>query len=398
MNSQTDTPHTGAGTGVFDRLIWGIHFDATSSTTDLGQALRGRVATAGASATGSDRRRLRVVVPNQAPGLSKPSVAELNLSTDQDRLVVTAQSNLDMNAIRMIRALVGGVPAGDCLDGNDNFLGPVSLAPEEVQRLQLAEIKRQVDDLGALIDSAMPEDVVWGQKRLWLRHAELCHEIAVEDAPMVILWLQRSAPAGVMARNVDLYRMQAAQTGLAPAIRYWRSPNGPELKIYAKTATVLRVEVVCRSRRVLKHFDGNHYADQLPGDDAQALLAEIWPRAQVLLDQLTDHAREAASGARSVCALLDGILPILQLAAGGGGGGRGRPAGPKVSTAARGALEALFTYGWCRALDQRKGTALRAALDRASSPSGPLVRAGQKAHFSLRPAFAHAAHQIVART
>lgn len=381
---------------LFDAVSFGWSLDLLPVDRTLIAAFRGNLVRQGVVRKGSDAQRIRLAVPVGDGGRLGDLHAEIVLAGSGDRARFRTNSSIDLNLMRMLRKDLGLPPVLDALDGNDNCIGPAEGHVGDLLGRQLAFVGQAFDALAACVNDALPDGAGCDAIRVWLRSAEVCSDISVNDAQLVCRWLQRSGFPGAIAARTDLYRSSADYRDGAHSVRYWRQQDGPAAKIYAKTPRLLRAEVVCKGRKAVRTLGCDLHSDDVDGGDAKELLVRFGQATEGLHADLVAHARAAATGRRSIGDLLTSIASLIDLAA-ETPRGRGRTPGPKAREAASRALEDLFTHGFCDASGQRQGTALRVVLDGLCGPSGPLVRRGRRAVFSLRPEFARAADAIAQR-
>lgn len=260
--------------------------------------------------------------------------------------------------------------------------------------LQLLGIRQAVEGITGTINDAMPQDAGCEDVRVWLSSGEVCRDIVVSDAQSVVRWLSRTCPAGTIARTADLYRASATCGSGALSMRYWQQMNGPIAKIYAKTETLLRVEISCPSRKIIRGLGCRRESHEMEPHEVEEVLLEFGSACSDLLEDLAQHALAASREQRTVTDLLEALAPLVDVKR-GVARPAGRPPGAAARSGASECLEALCTAGFFDARSHRVGTALRTVLDDLSTPHGPLQKGPWRATFSLRPNFGRAMDSFV---
>lgn len=378
---------------LLDAVTFGLRFDISPCDLDTMQEIRSRLTEKGLLTSGTDSRRLRLQVPlGHDAEFGFASVELVPVGGRSGRF--GSMSNIQINGMRLLRNAGYGAPSpGLSLDGSDNFIGATASSTADLLPVQLELMAGAVHAVVQALEYAVPEACEVTEIHFWLRSAEACLDLEVNDAPAVPKWLQRSSLPGSVRGCRDFYRASASEKEGLAVIRYWSQAKGPCAKIYAKALNLLRVEVACTRRDALRVLGCKADGQSLNEDTVKTLLLEFAKKAEPLLQDLNSYAREAAENTTSVDDLLQALSPLLEFRI-GIRASVGRPADASARAMAGQAIEALFSSGRFDAKDCRTGHALRGLLDELSTSSGPLIRSGRRAIFCLRPRFAQAGNSV----
>lgn len=378
-----------AGPPVIDALTFGF-------TVEVGPpgALAPMIDELQADGAKEQRRRLRFRVPIGRAGIVDEGIAELTFAPTEG--IIRSDSTFQMNPQRALaRELARGLAASTepTLDDSDNFLGWENYQREDLAALEGQLVGGAVARLAERLNRSLAPDAGASRVEFRLKAAELATHLHVIDAVEAVRWLQRSALPGALAVEHDVYRTNCTWPDEGPTVRWWFMRTGFTVKVYAKTRTVVRIEVSAADRaQVIKLGCGLSRGD-IGEADARALIADFREKAGTVLSSAVRHVVAALASTQSIWELQVALLPLTRLAA-GGAAAAGRPPGEGAVEAAREALEAIFSCG-LYVCQHRKGHAIRACLDGLSGPGGPLVREGWRSAYTLAPQFARAASTLV---
>ncbi|PHY22396.1 hypothetical protein [Caulobacter sp. BP25] len=380
---------------LLDAVTFGFRFDLTPFSSDAMDAFRGNL---GHLLTkGTDRHRLVLEVPIGRLGELGFAKVELvpALSTPGR---FGSMSNVSFNGMRLLRRHLHGQGFTNLsLDNSDNFIGPIVRPVEQLLHAQLDLMALALATVARALDEAVPAGCDTGAVETWLKSAEACLDLEVQDAKEAVRRLQRTGLPGRTRYCVDWYRASATDSAGAITVRYWRQQHGPCFKVYAKDHQLLRVEIDCANRAAFRALKCTQKDGHVDGTTARKLLLEFAELAEPLLNDLRTHVLEAADATASVDELLLALSPLLDLRR-GIGAPTGRIIKVDTASAASEAIESLFTSGAVEATGWRHGHALRRILDELSNPSGPLVHSSRRAIFCLRPSYARAAESVAEMT
>lgn len=322
--------------------------------------------------------------------------ATLNLffSRHDRGLRIKDRSSLVLNPQKWLRAHLGGNaacgPIG--LDGNDNLIGAGwELAPLLGQAIALVEevLGQAVD----VLDAAMPEQSNWWWQRVWLKSAEACRDIPVEDAIGSVCRAQHAAIVGSVGVVRRGYEPRAQERKRSTALSWLSGKSRPEYKVYAKRRDLLRLEFVCRDRAAVVWFAGKSM-DATNATGMRRFLTKFVIAAAAEVDLLESHVRRALASAPDVVGLLVALAPLSAMAA-GINTGRGPIAKELSMQAANDALGVIMTVGQYDASYLPSGIALRTVLEQLGRDGGPLLRRMDRSVYSLNPAFAASAQTVM---
>lgn len=323
---------------------------------------------------------------NQAAGALR---IELHVRRDGTDLVFSDRCAISGNGMIMMRGALGNAASGALsFDGKANVLGH--------QHMHLDPIERQVPILaeafGIAKDALDAAFSGWSPDELWLKRAEACRDLPVENAIAAVRILQHSTLCGASGRLIDNYRRISDEESRGiPTIRYIRHAMGPEEKIYPKRDRVLRLEIACRDRRAVAHLTGTQRAE-FSCDGVQALFLNFLTAAIPRLDVLEEHALRAFESEASITATIIRLKPLLDRAA-----GERKAKGPssdKAALTANRLLDALLATGMCDAVGIHARHAIRRELDLLCEEGGPLIRHPSRTIYYLKPALARACAAI----
>lgn len=214
-NSPTRLPEV-----LFDAVTFGLRFDISPYSQETLNEIRSRLASAGVLTSGTDNHRLVLKVPlgdNAEFGFASVELVPANGCPGR----FGSMSSLQLNGMRLLRKVVYGDQAvGQSLDGSDNFIGPTASATAELLPIQLESMNEAMGTVAQALEDAVPEHCEVKDIDLWLRSAEVCLDLEVDDARAVTRWLQRAGLAGIVRGCTDLYRVSASEQDGLVVVRY----------------------------------------------------------------------------------------------------------------------------------------------------------------------------------
>lgn len=293
------------------------------------------------------------------------------------------------NGMVMMRGAFGRAACGELsFDGKANVIGRQHMCLDPLEH-QLPILIEAFEFARDALATAFPG---WAPEALWLKRAEACRDLPIENAIAAARTVQHSTLCGALQRQVDEYRrISDTETRGIPTIRYMQHAIGPDDKIYPKRDHDLRIEIACRDRAAVSRLTGTERAT-FSSDGARALLLNFVTAAVPRLDRLEQHVRAALESEASITDVLVALKPLIDRAA-----GERKAKGPTskqvVVTAAR-LLDALLATGMCVAFGTHARHAIRYELDALCGADGPLVRHPSRAIYYLKPAFARACAAI----
>lgn len=310
---------------------------------------------------------------------------DLHARREEADLVFSERCTISGNGMTMMRGDLGHTACGGLsFDGKANILGRQHMQLEPLER-QLPLLIEAFEFARDALATAFPG---WVPEALWLKRAEACRDLPIENAIAAVRIIQHSTLCGATQRRVDEYRrIGDEEVRGIPAIRYIQQAVGPEDKIYAKRDHDLRLEIACRDRTAVTRLTGTERA-AFNSDGVRSLYLNFLAAATPRLDRLEEHAREAMGSEISVANLIVALKPLIDRAA-----GEQKPKGPASNQGQADALrllDALLSIGMCDAFDTHSRHAIRHDLEALCGEHGPLIRHPSRAIYNLKPKFARA--------
>jgi hypothetical protein len=310
---------------------------------------------------------------------------ELHVRRKGADLIFSERCAISGNGMILMRGALGHTACGAfSFDGKANVLGAQHMRLNPIER-QLPLLVEAFEYARDALTTAFPG---WSPDALWLKRAEACFDLPIENAIAAARVVQHSTLCGAIERQVDKYRrISDAEVRGIPVIRFMQHATGPEEKIYPKRDHDLRLEITCRDRDAITRLTGVERAI-FSSDGARTLFLNFVNAATPRLNLLVQHARAALEGETSITNVLVRLKPIIDRAA-GERKVKGPASNQAMVTASR-LLDALLATGMCDALGAHSRHAIRRDLDALCEEDGPLIRHPSRAIYYLKPTFARA--------
>ena len=301
-----------------------------------------------------------------------------------DDLLLTNRCCIQGNGIVMVRGKLEPDSRLVAFDGGENLLSQQYRGPEGT-RVQLPMLGQAVEYAVDAMTAAFP---TWTPGQIWLKYAEACRDLSVQNAIFATRILQHATISGSVERRWDAYhRTSGIEVGDGLTLRFVANSTSPEFKVYAKDDPLVRLEIVCPDRSNFKDLTGWARCD-FTAEGARRLFLDFLTAADPLLDRLEAFVRAAIDGEASIVALLAAIKTLIDRAC-GERKARG-PTSPTAQGVAEKAVEQLLSSGMFDAGGIDGNHAIRRELDAMVGPDGPLDRHEHRAIFYLKPHFARA--------
>ena len=325
----------------------------------------------------------RLTVPLEAGIVARATVA-LHGDDLEGGVLLSSGSTIEMNLQDVVRQRHGVPNDRVGFDRKRNFSVATENCDDHDVELQFAAIANCIDRLRTEIASALP-GAVEVESRLWLRVAEVCHDLACDNPDDVARTTCKIPPAG-SRQSWDSHWDCTFGAGRSATWHFVTQKNGPVRKGYAKAPGLLRTEVSCgRREAVVACLQERTFAD-LTGEGGRQLAEAFYDAAGEICCTMLDHVKEVMSAGKTMLNLLDELAPLKAVAS-GERTGRGYTPGFLARREANRIYEALVQDGIAHAAGLRKGTKVRDILDELAHPGGPLVRGATNGIFCIAPAF-----------
>lgn len=378
---------------LFDRVELGIELRFAGAGSDPAQGFRSSLASGGGyRATPRDLSKgcvtLRLPMENADGVEVGKATAELYLAVRPDGvLIVTRRSSVRFNLLLPLRE---GLAVPNNLVSSDrkrNLVGPMEAVPDVACEHQLAFARQVVSKLRAAIASGLPPCAVLLGSEMWLRAAEVCHDMACEDPIAITHAATRSPVAGTSIADHDFYRTRLYQNRL-PVAHWLPKENGEAYKIYPKTPQLLRVELSCGSRDDIASVIGRGSVE-CTEDGIEEIFVEFYNAAGALCCVALDHVRVLAQGVYSAADLALKLQPLL-LVAGRQSLAKGYRPNEVAAAEARRVYDEIIRSGVSSAKGLRKGMKVRQVLDQLCGQDGPLSTGNPQGIYVLKPEYGRA--------
>lgn len=293
---------------------------------------------------------------------------------DDERIRLTNRSKITLNGLQLLRCMLRRDDCPIGLDGHDNVAGPTcGHAAGQVDEL-LQVIAAAVEQAVEAVRSVLPDSFAVEEEYMWLRKAELTHDLACADPSGTTLAVGQSTFRGAIASMNDVYRQGMSTSDGIPVVRFRLSKSRVDLKVYGKTHGLMRHEVSCLTRDAVATITGRERGD-IGGETALELLQSFIDGATPLLMDLVRHVDEVRSELVSPAKLIVELPSLVELIL----------AGNKWSADAEAAWNSLVWTGVYDAKSKRKGTTLRDVLERQTGLDGPLQHGARRTLYHLHP-------------
>lgn len=301
------------------------------------------------------------------------------------------RSCLSFNPQRCLRGHLGG----DAVCGPLGFGGATNLvgvghSGSQAFATCLELAKAVVEIVQAELEDALPEgSFEWAE--LWLKAAEVCRDVHVENATAVVASIQHAALEGAVKVVRDAYRAEAKTESNVPSVRWIVNGSGPDYKLYAKRSDIVRLELACHNRDAVVSLTDRPNKECSP-DWARELLEHFALCAEPKIDLLHQHLNQTLASFWSTADFLIDLGPLIDLAR-GEKRARGPAPSPSSVAAGKSALEMLLAVGSFDAQGISARHAVRRTLDDLKR-EGVLARKGARAVYCLRPEYARSAEAV----
>lgn len=306
-------------------------------------------------------------------------------------LTVRSRSAVRFNLQLPLRRHLGLSDQFVGFDRKHNFVGPTADLGDDALAFQIEFACHGIEQLGELIAASVPHGAARRRGEMWLRKAEVCHDLACGDPIMVSRAASHAAMAGTRIGNHDCYRAGKG-TGPVP-VAHWRSKaRGEIIKIYPKTNDLLRIEVSCHPRDSVASCCGNRRMVGFDAAGMEDLLIEFYEQAGHTCCAALDHVRAMVGSTKSPADLHHALQPLFAVSRRERAGSGYTPNAAAAAAADR-FYNALISDGIVSAIGHRKGTKVRDILESLTGPHGPLCRGGANGIYCLKPEYGRAASQ-----
>lgn len=378
---------------LFDRVELGVELRYAGAGEHPAQSFRTRIATGNIYRSNPrDRSRgcitLRLPMENSDGVEVGRATAELHLSEKPDGvLIVTRRSSVRFNLLVPLRE---GLAVPDDLVSTDrkrNLVGPTAEVPDEACEQQLSFAQQVVRKLHEAIAFGLPHTAVPIGGEMWLRAAEVCHDMVCEDPIALTHAATRSPVAGTSIADHDYYRTKLYQNRL-PVAHWLPKEKGEAYKIYPKARQLIRIELSCGSRDGIASVIGRGSVP-CTEDGVAEVFVDFYNSAGTLCCAGLDHVRNLARSTYSAADLALKLHPLLLIAARQPVDGGYRP--NEVAAAdARRVYDELVRSGVASAKGLRKGMKVRQVLDQLCGEDGPLSTGNPHGIYVLKPDYGRA--------
>lgn len=318
---------------------------------------------------------LMVPVPLPSGGCFHVRVELFFERVDDERIRLTNRSKMTVNGMQLLRCMLrrDDWPIG--LDGHDNVAGPTRGHPAGQVEELLQAIAAAVEQAVEAIKSVMPDSFAVEEEYMWLRKAELAHDLACADPSGTTAAVGQSTFRGAIASMHDVYRQGVSTSDGIPVVRFRLSKSRADLKVYGKTHGLMRHEVSCLTRDAVVTITGRERGEDIGGDTAFDLVQSFMERASPLLMDLLRHVDEIRSELVSPARLIVELPSLVELILGKN----------SWSADAETAWNSLVLTGVYDAKSKRKGTILRDVLESLTGPDGSLQHGARPTLYHLHP-------------
>jgi hypothetical protein len=378
-----------------DRVKFGITGVLPSTTLDelienLTQCPEIRCSTPKSQQGNHHYKQVTIDLESEAGDVVGDAIIDFHSVKCPDGLRLGGRTALQINPQKLQRGLLGAEACGPLgFDGSQNVL---ALDCEQTTTAVLCQIVQ--DAVQFTIDAithAMPNAApIWHS--LWLKSAEMCRDLSVNDSIRAMTLIQHSTLSGATHVVRDAYRAGAVDECGIKVARWALKRGAAWHKAYAKRRDTLRIEVACPDRAAVVQLTGV-VSDEVSAAGAGRLLEGFGTAAEPALARIEEHVRLAMGDGPTAAQLLVKLAPLVALAA-GMPARKGPPPSPGSFEAARDALEGLFNAGSFDARGVPAQHSVRRVLDALTYDGGPLKRDGRPAVFCLDPSYTGAAGVI----
>lgn len=380
---------------LFDRVELGLHLQFLSVGERCEEIFRERLSRHASYRRHQRNREKGCVsfrVPVKGEGGYELGIVEAELFT-QGRsdgvFIITSRSSVRFNLTTSLRTILG-TPAGlRGLDGSINVLGATGGFEEIVLTEQHAIAQAVIEQVRQIISSGLPASAQLRHSEMWLRGAEVYHDLECVDPMSVTHAAMHAAVGGMGLGQHDFYRTGVA-TGPVPVVHWRDKAKGEIVKIYPKTENLLRVELSCSTRDSIASVVGSRTRPAFDGEGMSTLFQEFYESAGAACCTALDFVRTLRVSTSTPADLTTALAPLLAISRRERGGYGYRPNEITAQEAGR-IYNELVRSGVVSTRGLRKGMKVREALEMLSAPEGPLRRGRRRGSYSLRPELGHAA-------
>jgi len=300
-------------------------------------------------------------------------------------LVLGDRCSIQGNGMLMLRGQLGPGKCGEPGFGDAMNVVASGMPTQVVAAVQLLLLEQAVRYALDALEAIFPQ---WKPGKLWLKRAEACRDIAVQDAIAAARVLQHATFSGSTQRKLDLYRrLGSVEASVGPTLRFIANASSPECKIYPKRADTIRIEVACRSRGDFKGLVDTKQVEP-KAEEARDLFLDFLSASEIRLDQLEEYVRSVMVSEASIGSLLAALKPLVGRML--GERKTKGPVSPEAQLIAQNAVEALLSGGMFNASGTLRRHAIRRELDALSTVDGPLQKHQRWAIYYLKPHLARA--------
>jgi hypothetical protein len=298
------------------------------------------------------------------------------------------RSSLSFNPIALTRSLLYPDVTAVSLDGRTNFLPQPATMDGEYLAQAVSLVALVADTARAAIDILLPSGSIIRSETVRLQAVEAAHDFLHPDATSVALAACHVALCQGRIDRHDAYYRSGASHDRVPTARHQATQNGPMVKAYPKTLSVVRVEVSCPTRASVNKLCGVQQS-RLVGEEVMALVTHFLASARELGMAALEDVRTIAENTKSLPALTRGLEPLLRAAEGNPIAGGYRLKEDDRDAAER-AYQDLLRQGRHWAKGAKAGSGLRRLLDSLCEANGPLTKADRGPWYFLKCDFAQA--------
>lgn len=378
---------------LFDRVELGVELRYAGAGEHPAQSFRTRIAAGNIYRSNPrDLSRgcitLRLPMENSDGAEVGVATAELHLSEKTDGvLIVTRRSSVRFNLLVPLRDGLAVPNDFVSTDRKRNLVGPTAEVPDEACKQQLSFAQQVVRKLHEAIACGLPHTAVAMGGEMWLRAAEVCHDLICEDPVALTHAATRSPVAGTSIADHDYYRTKFYQNRL-PVAHWLPKEKGEAYKIYPKARQLLRVELSCGSRDGIASVIGRGSVPCTQEGIAEVFV-DFYNSAGTLCCAGLDHVRILARRNYSAADLALKLQPLLLIAGRLPFDGGYRPNEVAAQDAKR-VYDELVRTGVASAKGLRKGMKVRQVLDQLCGDDGPLSTGNPHGIYVLKPEYGRA--------
>lgn len=378
---------------LFDRVELGVELRYAGAGDDPAQSFRTRIAADGVyRANHRDLNKgcitLRLPMENSDGVEVGRATAELHLAEKPDGiLIVTRRSSVRFNLLVPLR---DGLAVPDdfvSADRKRNLVGPTTDVPGEACEQQLEFAQQVIRKLHAAVAVGLQESAMLVGGEMWLRAAEVCHDLICEDPVALTHAATRSPVPGTSIADHDYYRTKLYQNRI-PVAHWLPKEQGETYKIYPKARQLLRVELSCGYRDRIASVIGRSSVPFTEEGIAEVFI-DFYNSAGTLCCAGLDHVRNLARSTYSAADLALKLQPLLFIAARLPFDGGYQPNEVAAADAKR-IYDEIVRSGVASAKGLRKGMKVRKVLDQLCGEDGPLSTGNPHGIYVLKPEYGRA--------